>query len=117
MYITLASLFLLSAPLVAAVPQSNQDTTVSAEYTDETQFQRAILDATNLYRRQHNASEMSWNTSLVEAAQEWSDDCKFEHSGGPSGENLAAGYPNATAVVEAWGDEREEYDFSEGEFA
>ncbi len=31
--------------------------------------------------------------------------------GGPSGENLAIGYPNITAAIEAWGDERSKYDF------
>lgn len=30
---------------------------------------------------------------------------------GPYGENLAFGYPNASAAVEAWGDERKMYDF------
>ena len=31
--------------------------------------------------------------------------------GGPYGENLAAGYPNVTAAIEAWGNERDEFDF------
>jgi len=30
---------------------------------------------------------------------------------GPYGENLAFGYPNASAAIEAWGDERDMYDF------
>lgn len=30
---------------------------------------------------------------------------------GPYGENLAFGYPNASSAVEAWGDEREFYNF------
>jgi|SRR5690242_1382593 len=101
---------------ISAFPQAAQNPPISTQYSDDTDFQRAILNATNLYRRQHNASELSWNTTLAEAAQDWSEGCEFEHSGGPTGENLAAGYPNATAAVEAWGDEREEYDFSEGEF-
>jgi hypothetical protein len=37
--------------------------------------------------------------------------------GGPSGENLAAGYANATAAVNAWGHERVDYDFKKGEFS
>ena len=36
--------------------------------------------------------------------------------GGPYGENLAEGYGNATATVEAWGDEGSQYDFSSGDF-
>lgn len=37
--------------------------------------------------------------------------------GGPTGENLAAGYPNATASIDAWGTERDEYDFKKAEFS
>jgi hypothetical protein len=76
-----------------------------------------MLNVTNLYRRQHNASQLAWNESLAEYAKDYSENCKFEHSGGPLGENLASGYPNVTASVEAWGDERKEYDFDKGEFA
>lgn len=76
-----------------------------------------ILNVTNLYRQQHNASQLSWNESLAEYAKDWSEDCKFEHSGGPLGENLASGYPNVTASVEAWGNERKDYDFKKGEFS
>jgi len=32
--------------------------------------------------------------------------CKFEHSGGPFGENLAIGCSSASSCVSAWGDER-----------
>ncbi|KAH7034644.1 CAP domain-containing protein [Microdochium trichocladiopsis] len=32
--------------------------------------------------------------------------CKFEHSGGPYGENLAIGCHSASGCVSAWGDER-----------
>ncbi|XMA14312.1 hypothetical protein WAI453_007103 [Rhynchosporium graminicola] len=37
-------------------------------------------------------------------------------AGGPTGENLAAGYPNATASVDAWGLERKDYDFKKPGF-
>jgi type II secretory pathway pseudopilin PulG len=111
------AVLIISASLALAAPQSSQDSSVSTEYTSDSNFQQAILDVTNLYRRQHNASQLSWNDSLAEYAKDWSEDCKFEHSGGPSGENLASGYPNVTASVEAWGDEREEYDFGKGEFS
>lgn len=37
--------------------------------------------------------------------------------GGPTGENLAAGYPNATSSIDAWGTERDEYDFNKAEFS
>ena len=37
--------------------------------------------------------------------------------GGPNGENLAEGYANATASIEAWGNEREKYNFQDGGFS
>jgi hypothetical protein len=37
--------------------------------------------------------------------------------GGPTGENLAAGYANASASVDAWGLERESYSWSKPGFA
>jgi uncharacterized protein YkwD len=52
----------------------------STEYTDDAAFQKAALETTNLFRRQHNASSLAWNESLAEAAGEWSKKCGFEHS-------------------------------------
>jgi len=89
----------------------------SKEYSDASDFQKAILNSTNTYRAQHNASALSWNTSLADFAENWGKACVFQHSGGPSGENLASGYPNATASIEAWGNERDHYDFSAGKFS
>ena len=37
--------------------------------------------------------------------------------GGPYGENLASGYPNTTAAVAAWGDERTHYNFAAAQFS
>ncbi|UNI17461.1 hypothetical protein JDV02_003802 [Purpureocillium takamizusanense] len=102
-------------------------------------FTSAILNSTNVYRAQHNASAVSWNDTLADFASDYlsssssssssssaSSDAdsssgdggcrQFAHSGGPYGENLAMGYPNATASVAAWGDERERYDFGEQGF-
>ena len=82
-------------------------------------FTSAILNSTNFYRRQYNASDVEWNKTLASFASSYLDDndCKFAHSGGPYGENLAEGYPNATASVEAWGNEEADYDFGHPEFS
>ena len=109
-----SAMLVLLASLILAAPQSSQDSSVPAEYASDSDFQETILNVTNLYRQQHNASQLTWNESLAEYAKDWSEDCKFEHSGGPSGENLASGYPNVTASVEAWGND---YDFKKGQFS
>ncbi|RJE23033.1 hypothetical protein PHISCL_04638 [Aspergillus sclerotialis] len=66
---------------------------------------------TNTYRAQHNATSLVWNDALVSYARDWAQSCMWKHSHGPYGENLAYGYPNATAAVCAWGDESIKYDF------
>ncbi|KAK8146875.1 hypothetical protein G3M48_002478 [Beauveria asiatica] len=85
-------------------------------YSKRYVFTSAMLNSTNTYRRQHNASSLEWNATLASFASSYladaaRKDCKFAHSGGPYGENIAIGYANATAATEAWGDERREYDF------
>ncbi|KAH6893326.1 CAP domain-containing protein [Thelonectria olida] len=89
------------------------------EWKQDKSFTSAILNSTNFYREEHNATALKWNTTLEDFAADYldSNDCEFEHSDGPYGENLAIGYPNATASVEAWGDERDDYNFKKGEFS
>lgn len=129
----------------------------AAEFTSASLFTSAILNSSNTYRDQHNASHLVWNRTLEAFANRYlgqvvsrslplssntsssassdsdSDSssesdfsnlesrdrggkCDFQHSGGPYGENLALGCSNATSCVEAWGNERREYDFGKGDF-
>ncbi|TGJ82063.1 hypothetical protein E0Z10_g6705 [Xylaria hypoxylon] len=102
--------------VAAAIPS-----TVPEFIHDET-FTSAILNSTNVYRAAHNASDVVWNRTLEAFASDYLDEvvgtgCKFAHSGGPYGENLALGYPNATASVEAWGDEGGKYNFRKPRFS
>ncbi|OAL53465.1 PR-1-like protein [Pyrenochaeta sp. DS3sAY3a] len=110
---------LLLFPLALAQQPSNSSSSnaTSAEYTSDTSFRDAVLDVTNTYRKQHNATGLQWNETLAGFAEEWAGECGFVHSGGPYGENLAAGYPNASASIIAWGQERELYNFQGGEFS
>jgi len=91
----------------------------STSYSSDTDFEHDMLTAHNFYRGEHNASALTWNATSATYATSWAGNCEFKHSGGPTGENLVAGYPNATASVDAWGLEREQYNwkkpgFSEG---
>lgn len=88
-------------------------------YSSFPTFTSAILNSTNTYRTEHNASSVRWNNTLADFASSYLKSntvCKFAHSGGPYGENIAMGYQNATAAVEAWGDERKDYNFGKGDF-
>jgi uncharacterized protein YkwD len=102
--------------------------TNAPEFVDGPTFTSAVLNSTNTYRGEHNASAVHWNATLERFATDYlgqvvtesgdgSDTCKFAHSGGPYGENIALGCSNATSCVEAWGNERAEYDFRHPDFS
>ena len=115
--------------------------TNSPSYADDGKFQAAMLDTHNLFRKEHNATDLSWNDTLATFAANWTKACEFEHSvrpilypsqgltptplltfvfhpqHGPYGENLAQGYGNASAAAQAWGDERAKYNFAKAEFS
>jgi hypothetical protein len=125
----LAALLLFTAPtfaqkttvIVTAAPTIPSE---APQFTDEDAFTSAVLNSTNFYRAAHNASAVAWNDTLATFAADYleddvgsGDDCKFAHSGGPYGENLALGCSNATSCVEAWGEERKKYDYRAGKFS
>ncbi|CEJ93167.1 hypothetical protein VHEMI08776 [[Torrubiella] hemipterigena] len=105
-------------PEVVTVTVEAPIPTGEPSYSNIPLFTAAILNSTNTYRSQHNASSVIWNNTLALYASEYLTkvQCVFEHSGGPYGENIAIGYGTATRAVEAWGDERVDYDFDKGEF-
>ena len=86
--------------------------TPPSSYTAESSLIDSALNSTNDFRSQHNANPLNWNTSLANAASSWASKCQWKHSGGPTGENLAIGYPDMTTAIDAWGNERSLYDFS-----
>ena len=98
------------------ITTSPSSTPPSPQYTNPSDLQSAALNSTNTYRLQHNASTISWNDSLASYASSKVDACKFAHSGGPYGENLAQGYPDITSSIDGWGEERKDYDFGKGDF-
>ncbi|KAH8815414.1 CAP domain-containing protein [Xylogone sp. PMI_703] len=95
----------------------SQPQATSTSYTDDDTFRGDVLDAHNFYRKEHNTSALVWNTTSARFAASYSSRCQFKHSGGPTGENLAAGYPNASASVDGWGLEREKYNFNKPGFS
>ncbi|RDW64198.1 hypothetical protein BP5796_10700 [Coleophoma crateriformis] len=103
--------------VVVTTTASSAPTATSTQYTSDSDFQSSVLDAHNFYRKQHNASNLAWNATSATAAQSWGAKCDFVHSGGPTGENLAAGYPNASASIDAWALEREQYNWNKPGFS
>lgn len=83
--LVLPNLFLLASAsfssFAAALVQPRDEAQQSAkDFTDDDLFRDTVLNVTNTYRKQHNATELKWNDSLADTAGEWSKRCKFEHS-------------------------------------
>ncbi|KAK7463764.1 hypothetical protein VKT23_005701 [Stygiomarasmius scandens] len=76
---------------------------------------QAYLSAHNSVRAQHGAAPLTWSDEAAAKAQQWANNCVFEHSGGKLGafgENLAAGTGDSYGIAEAiksWTDEVSSY--------
>lgn len=80
-------------------------------------FQQDALSAHNQYRAIHDAAGLEWDNSLAEYAYKHASQCIFEHSHGPYGENLAAGYRSTEAAIKAWYDEEKLYSYTNPQFS
>lgn len=109
--------YVTAATTIITVTAPPAATPTSTTYTSDSDFKSSMLAAHNFYRGEHNASDLSWNDTSAEFAANWAKPCVFKHSGGPTGENLAAGFVNVSASVEAWGLEREKYNFNKPGFS
>ena len=87
--------------------------TFAPSYTNYALFIQAALDTTNLYRYEHSAPALTWNESLAAFSAGYASQCAgFKHSGRSGvGENIVLGASNATSAIEAFGDERKDYDY------
>ena len=76
-----------------------------------------MLDTHNQYRAMNQAGPLTWSTTLAAYAQQHASGCVFEHTGGPYGENLAAGYGSISDSIAAWYDEISDYNFNDPGFS
>ncbi|KAK6535303.1 hypothetical protein TWF694_001768 [Orbilia ellipsospora] len=86
-------------------------------YTSDTTFENTILNVTNTYRDWYNATALTWNDTLADAAENAVEDCIFQHSGQAYGENLAAGFTNVSAAITAWKNEVTDYNYKKPDFS
>ena len=66
----------VSTVVVTAAPSAPTD----PSYTSNSDFQNAILNSTNFYRAEHNASAVIYNTSLASFGADYANGCEFRHS-------------------------------------
>ncbi len=87
----------------------------SPEFISSEAFTSAILNSTNFFRTTHNATPVTYNDTLAKFATDFlhiqNPSCEFRHSDGPYGENIALGCSDAQSCVDAWGNERDIFDF------
>ncbi|ODQ79720.1 hypothetical protein BABINDRAFT_28095, partial [Babjeviella inositovora NRRL Y-12698] len=84
-------------------------------------FETTILAAINAKRALHGVPPLVWNSTMATYANNYGNSayhCNgvLVHSGGPYGENLAAGY-STVGAVEAWYDEIANYNFADPGFS
>ncbi|KAA6411950.1 MAG: hypothetical protein FRX48_04100 [Lasallia pustulata] len=105
--ITTTQYLTLTSTVARSTPSAS-----SSSYPAGADFISSVLNSTNFYRTQHNASALTWNNTLATYAATYANNCE-----GPYGENLAEGYTNITSAVDAWGNERAHYNFHKPSFA
>ncbi|KAJ3737036.1 PR-1-like protein [Lentinula guzmanii] len=110
-----------SAVAAVATPASSSSSSASASSgsngsgASDSDVQE-YLSAHNTVRAQHGASALTWSNDAATKAQQWADNCVFQHSGGtlgPFGENLAAGTGSGYGIAQAidsWSSEASQYD-------
>lgn len=77
-----------------------------------------MLSVHNNKRADHCVPAMSWSPSLAEGAKTWAKKCRFQHSSGNYGENLAMGAPlSARTAARMWYNEESKYDYKAGKFS
>ena len=74
---SLAQTIVITTQIVTA-PSSTP--TSSPQYTSDADFQSAILNSTNFFRTEHNATAVTWNASLANYASNYVNNCQFQHS-------------------------------------
>ncbi|CAI5757302.1 unnamed protein product [Candida verbasci] len=109
-------------PQPKTTPKQQPTTLVTSEKPKATQqsnseltsFQSDILNAHNLKRAAHGVSPLKWSSQLESYAQNYANayDCSgnLKHTGGPYGENLAAGFKSGSDCTSA--SEGLNYDYS-----
>lgn len=83
-------------------------------------FAATILDVTNQKRDLHGVPRFTWDSELAAFADEYATrtykcDGQLVHSGGPNGENIAAGYATVNSSVNAWYNQVKLYNFTHWE--
>ncbi|KAF2670945.1 PR-1-like protein [Microthyrium microscopicum] len=110
--ISLLALFIAVLPsLIRALP------TVSDINSNQTALHTFYVNKHNDYRARHGVPPLEFDVNLVNYAYEHASRCRFEHSNGPFGENLALGYSSLDSAINDWYREIRNYNYGNPGFA
>lgn len=110
-----------SSPTTGGLTETSSSSSAQPSSTDSgssnlSGFDSEILKAHNDKRAKHSAQSLTWSDKLTQYAEKMANDYQcgsgLKHSGGQYGENLAVGYKDADATVQAWYDEGNNYQYS-----
>lgn len=91
-----------NTPVPLPSPPAPKPTTTTTTTTTSA-AQKAALDQHNKQRSKHGVPALAWDAKLAASAQAWADKCPNGHSGTSGvGENMAWGYANFPAAIDAW---------------
>ena len=70
----------ITSTITQTVPAASSPTKISSSHTSDSEFRSTILNSTNFYRAQHNATVLKWNETLASYAAAYVRRCKWKHS-------------------------------------
>ncbi|ORX37827.1 CAP domain-containing protein [Kockovaella imperatae] len=74
-----------------------------------------FLNLHNTFRAEYGAGKVTWNTTMAQFAADAANTCNYGHTGGPYGENIAAGVGggyNITSAFDSWANEASLYNWN-----
>ncbi|RSH93414.1 hypothetical protein EHS25_007770 [Saitozyma podzolica] len=104
-----------SKPTSSAVPTTSSSSASATSGTEDTADQPTFLSLHNAFRAHYGASAVTWNDTLAVYAYNAAKTCKYGHTGGPYGENIAAGVGGGYDVTKgfnSWANEASLYNYS-----
>ncbi len=112
-------------PLALSLLLTNSCSSDESTPEDEVnEIAEQFLESHNPYRDEVGVANLAWSDELAESATEWAEElartCAFKHSTGNYGENLWKGTSGAFSikqVVDSWGSEKENYNYSDNSCA
>ncbi|KAK4689422.1 glioma pathogenesis-related protein 2, partial [Tremellales sp. Uapishka_1] len=106
----------VSTTSASASTQSALETSSSSTSTTPGDYMpEQYIGLHNAFRAQYGAGDVTWNDTMATYAVSAANTCVYKHTGGPYGENIAAGVGggyNVTSGFNSWANEASLYDWN-----